>query len=453
MHCWYLQNKLKTSRAYNIVKKNLLETQTGQSLPPLSLRKNFSWTFIANVIYGICQWGTIIVLAKISTPEIVGRFTLGVAVATPVILLANLHLRAVQVTDSKQQYQFCDYLELRLMTTIAAILVIAGISFSHLYTGVTGLIIFLVGLGKAVEAISDIFQGQLQYHERMDGVARSIILRSLASMAVTIAILGLTQSLAWALLGVVVSNIVLLFNYDIPTATWISRGSQSKMNWRNSYASLASLIQRLPNLSQLALYALPVGLLMMMLSLTLNIPRYFIEQHLGQRELGIFAAIAYIPVAGITFITALGQSALPRLSRYYAERNSKAFQSLLLKMMNIGLGIGIIGLIIAVGLGKPLLTIAYRSEYAEQSTVLVWLMVWGGFLYLATFLGYGVAAARYFKTSLGCSCLLVAITFASCIWLIPAYGLNGAAIALAIGGLAQLIGNLTIVGYAIYKIR
>jgi O-antigen/teichoic acid export membrane protein len=418
---------------------------------PLSLRKNFSWTFIANIIYGVCQWGTIIVLAKISQPEVVGQFTLAVAVTSPIILLANLNLRAVQVTDAKKQYQFRDYLELRVITTLVSILLISVVGFSPAYGGPTGLIIALVGLGKAVDSVSDVFQGLLQQHERMDGVAHSIILRSLASMGVTVVLLGLTQNLALALIGVFVSNIVILFGYDIPTAVWMGRSPPSKAAW-GSHFNLAQLSSRLPRLIQLALYALPVGLLMMMLSLTLNVPRYFIEQHLGQRELGIFAAIAYIPVAGITFITALGQSALPRLSRYYAEGKRNDFQILLLKMTGIALVIGIIGLIVSIFFGKLLLTVVYRPEYAEQSTVLIWLMLWGGLLYISTFLGYGVGAARYFKTSLGCSFILVAITFVSCIWLIPQYGLTGAAIALAISGAAQLLGNLLIVGYALQRI-
>jgi hypothetical protein len=47
----------------------------------LSLRKNFSWTFVGNVVYAACQWGILVALAKLGTPEMVGQFTLGLAVA------------------------------------------------------------------------------------------------------------------------------------------------------------------------------------------------------------------------------------------------------------------------------------------------------------------------------------------------------------------------------------
>ena len=52
----------------------------------LSLRANFSWTFMGRVVYVGCQWGMLTVLAKLGSPEMVGRFSLGLAVTAPIIL-------------------------------------------------------------------------------------------------------------------------------------------------------------------------------------------------------------------------------------------------------------------------------------------------------------------------------------------------------------------------------
>ena len=53
------------------------------------------------------------VLAKLGTPEMVGQFTLGLAITTPLIMFTNLQLRAVQATDASRQYKFGDYFALR----------------------------------------------------------------------------------------------------------------------------------------------------------------------------------------------------------------------------------------------------------------------------------------------------------------------------------------------------
>src|SRR4051794_16358727 len=78
-----------------------LEAQAIQPDNRLSLRANFTWTFVGNVIYAACQWGMLVVLAKVARPETVGNFALALAVTAPVIMLTNLQLRAVQATDAR----------------------------------------------------------------------------------------------------------------------------------------------------------------------------------------------------------------------------------------------------------------------------------------------------------------------------------------------------------------
>ena len=97
----------------------------------ISLRQNFYWTFAGNVIYAASSWAILIVLAKLGTPEIVGHFTLGLAVTAPIIMFTNLALRAVQSTDAHREYTFSDYLALRLLMTTMAVLLIAGIAVLH----------------------------------------------------------------------------------------------------------------------------------------------------------------------------------------------------------------------------------------------------------------------------------------------------------------------------------
>ena len=121
---------------------------------PLSLRSNFSWTFAGNVVYAGCQWGMLMVLAKLGSPERVGQFALGLALTAPVIMLTNLQLRAIQATDARREYRFGHYLALRLATTALSLLVIAGIACG--YRLETALVILAVGLSKAFESLSDV---------------------------------------------------------------------------------------------------------------------------------------------------------------------------------------------------------------------------------------------------------------------------------------------------------
>src|ERR1700675_4948304 len=82
-----------------------------------SLRWNFSWTFVGNVIYSGSQWSMLVLLAKIGNPEMVGQYGLALAIAGPVLALSSLQLRAVLTTDVREQIHFGEYLGFRLLTT------------------------------------------------------------------------------------------------------------------------------------------------------------------------------------------------------------------------------------------------------------------------------------------------------------------------------------------------
>ncbi len=123
-------------------------------------------------------------------------------------------------------------------------------------------------------------------------------------------------------------------------------------------------------LRALLVLAFPLGIVMLLVSLSSNIPRYAIERHLGTTQLGIYAALAYLIVAGTTVISALGQSAVPRMAIYYATGDFRAFWSLSRRLMLIGAALGGAGFMLAHLIGAELMRIIYTSEYAEYVNVL-----------------------------------------------------------------------------------
>ena len=408
-----------------------------QKSKPLSLRRNFSWTFIGNAIYAACQWGMLIVLAKLGSPEMVGQFTLGLAVTAPIVMLTNLQLDIVQATDAKQEYAFSDYLGLRLIGTTIALVVIAIVTLWTGYSLQTSLVILLVGLAKAFESVSDIFHGLIQQHERMDRIAISLMIKGPLSLLLLGLGVFLSGSVVWGVAGLVIAWAVVLVACDIRNGTLIlNRVPKIRLNWK----TLISLMW----------LSLPLGLVKMLLSLNSNIPRYFIEEYLGERELGIFAALAYLMVAGNMVIFALGESASPRLAKYYSARNLPAFRGLLIKLVGLAALIGGMAIIVAQFAGRELLTILYRPEYGLHQDLFVLLMVAGAISYMSSFLGYGMTAARYFRVQTPLFVIVTAISAIACLWLLPTQGLIGAAKALMVAAIMQAIFSLGVIIHALY---
>ncbi len=411
-----------------------------QQLKPLTLRRNFSWTFIGNAFYAASQWGMLVVIAKIGSPEMLGQFTLGLAITAPVMLFTNLHLRSVQATDARHQYIFGDYLGLRLISTGLALLMIALITLSAGYHWQTSLVILLIGMAKAFESISDVFYGLIQQYERMDHIAISLMIKGSLSLLLLGLGVYISGNLLWGVAGLVVAWGMVLFIYDIGSGALIlNQTPQARWHLRT--------------LIKLVSLSIPLGFVMMLISLNTNIPRYFIEQSLGERELGIFAALAYLMVVGGMVVNALGESASPKLAKYYAVGDCMAFCQLLFKLVGIAAILGLTVVLIAIVAGRQILTLLYRPEYAEQIDLFVWLMVAAGIRYISSFLGYGITAARYFRIQIPLFVVVTSISAISCFWLVPKQGLLGAAIALNISAVVQLGFSLAIVIYALQRLK
>jgi O-antigen/teichoic acid export membrane protein len=420
---------------------------------PLTLRRNFSWTFIGNTVYAACQWGMVMMLAKLGSPEMVGQFTLGFAITAPVFMFSNLQLRVIQATDAKQQYQFADYLGLRLIATTIGLLVVAGITLMSGYRPQTALVVMLVALAKAFESISDVFYGLIQQHERMDRIALSLMIKGPLSLLLLGFGVYLTNNVVWGVAGLTVAWAGILLFHDLRNGAALLKDAAANENY-NLKAKKHVLQPRwdVKTLVKLIKYAAPLGFVMMLISLNSNIPRYFIERHLGERELGVFAAMAYLMVLGSMVINALGESASPRLAKYFANNNASAFRLLLLKLVGIAGVIGSISVVISLVGGKQILTLLYSAEYAKHTTLFVWLMIAAGMGYVSSFLGYGMTTAQYFRIQIP---LFSAVTGASALasmWLIPAYGLQGAAIALIVSSVVQVIISWGIITHALKKL-
>jgi O-antigen/teichoic acid export membrane protein len=423
---------------------------------PLTLKSNFSWTFVGNAIYAVCQWGMLVVLAKLGSPEMVGTFTLGLAITAPIFMFSNLQLRHIQATDTKQQYLFSDYLGLRLICTILALGVVVAITIVAEYPWQVSLTILLVGLAKAFESVSDVFYGLIQQHERMDRIAISLMIKGPLSLIMMGLGIYLTGNILWGMIGLAASWGIVAFGYDLRSGKLILANAASVIkNQQSKFRIYSSILPRWESkaLKQIVWLSLPLGYVMLLISLNVNVPRYFIERYLGERELGFFAALAYLMVSGSMIVNALGQSATPRLAKYYAAGNSQAFRQLLFKLVVIGAGLGGLGILVSVLAGKQILSIFYQPEYAQYADLFVWLMIAAGISYISYFLGYGMTAARYFRIQMPLFTLATATSAATSFWLIPRLGLKGAAIALIIGALVEAVFSLGVIFHAIYRIK
>ena len=408
-----------------------------QGATSASLRSNFAWTFAGNSFYAAGQWVILSLFAKLGGSEMLGQYALAVALTAPVVMLSHLNLRAVLATDVGGQYPFGDYLAVRLGTTAAALVAIAGIAAATGGSWPLAGAVVAVGVAQCAETVSDIYYGAMQRRERMGQIARSIIARTSVSVSALGAALWMTHNLVWAVAALAVGRLAVLLAYD-------------------RYAGAAGEnLSRSGLRAELAIFrtALPLGVVLMLVSLNANLPRYAVEHHLGTRDLGVFAAVVSFITVGSTIVNALGQTSTPRLARYFSECNLPRFRQLIFRLAGLVLLLGASGVLVAMFLGRFVLRLIYRPEYGAHSGLLVAVMGAATLSYLAIALGYAVTGARVFRAQMPLFCAVAACCGVASWLLVPKLGLYGAVLALALASSLQIAGQLLILVWAIRRME
>ncbi len=420
-----------------------IETSSKLSLPrgkAPSLSTDFSWMLVGNAVYAGAQFATLMLLTKLVQPEMVGQYALGLAIVYPTINLANLQLRAVMNSVTRPQIRFGDYLGLRLLTTSLSLVIIFAITRILRYREELTAVVLMVGVAYAIESISDIYYARLQLHDRMAEIAKSLMARALLSVLGLAVATYVSGSLVWGIAGITLARITVLFGYDICERT---HGLGAQSNWFPRSEALKPRLDLTVERELLGV-SLPLGIVVLLSALNSSVPSYFIKHALGERDLGIFAAIGFAVSVGNMAVVSLGQSAFTRLARSYASGNLAAFSSLLGKLLAVGAMLGASGMIVSKFAGREILTILFRPEYAERADLLPWIMAVGGVVYMAQFLGFGLTAANFYNSQVVLNILANLSLIASCYWLVGGQGLLGVIIAMLIAAIVQLAASAII---------
>jgi len=420
------------------------QSKTGDSLAAAaticktaSLRANFSWMLAGNAIYAVCQWAVLGLLARMGTPAVVGQYVLATAVTAPIMAFFMLQIRIVQATDVRREYEFGHYLAVRLLALATALVTILGVAACSNYEGETLMMILAVALSACADGLSDTAYGLLQQHERLERIAHSMMLRGSVALATVGLVMFLTEQPFLAIFAGAAMRLAIVFGFDLRNVKRVLR--HEKGAWRPRW--------ELRKLFSLARLASPLGLVMMLIVLNNSIPRYFVEEHLGKAPLGIFGAIGYLGVIGAMVVGALGESITPRLSRAYMRNDKSEFLGLWLRLAGFGTALGAVGVVVSIVAGPQILSVLYGPDYAAESDLLIWTMITAGAGYVASFSGYAVTSARYYRSQIPLFALVAVTNACACYVLVPWMGLRGAAFALGIGMVVQLIGSVSIIAH------
>lgn len=374
-----------------------------------SLKYNVVWMFIGNAVYAFSQWFQISTISKMSEISSLGNFTLALAIVSPVFMFSNLQLRGVQVTDTLEEWRFSDYFFLRFVSNALSIIFLICVC---LIVKVDIGLILLLSLLKSIEGFSEVFNSRQQLHEQMRLVSISFMLKGLSIIISTFLGLYFFKSIELGLALAIIINLLILYLNDYKNCKLLL--SDQKIFKRDN-AKLKSLLKK----------AFPLGIVMLILSLNTNSLKYYVEYFLGTENQGVYSSLTYVIILGNFVLSAIAQTILPRLGRFYNENQFNSFKSIAFKFILISIGIGVISFIMSYLFSDLILTLLFNKKFLDYSVLFKLIMFSTIFIYCASSLGYILTSMREYKVQpfINMTVLLSNLIFGYIF--IRKYGING----------------------------
>lgn len=268
----------------------------------LPLSSSMAYAIGGQFGYVLTQMLILAALAQLRGQDAVGEFGIALALTTPFFTLGSMGGRSSQASDVTQIFPFSDYGGLTVY--LATFAVIASIAAGVVMTdGHTLLIVVVIALTKAFEAVSNLSYGAFQQAGRVDQVALSLFRRGVITLPIFVGflLLGAPTGLAFVAQLLVWSACALFFDY--PRASRMMTGGLAR-----------------PNLSPKRVIALarttaPLGASYFLNSLLVSLPRIIVERMIGISAVGMLTVVTYFQQAGTMLANAISQMLISRVAR------------------------------------------------------------------------------------------------------------------------------------------
>ncbi|MEX6216491.1 oligosaccharide flippase family protein [Mammaliicoccus sciuri] len=345
------------------------------------MKKNFSFAFISNIISSACKFLILLLIVKLGSPSEVGIYNYALIISAPVFLFTSLKIRSIQVTNNN--YKFNEYYSLIISLNIIVLAIVTIISLL-IEKNVTAYAIIIISSIKVLDNLREVIYGLYQKDEDLKSVGLSIIINNILNLIIFGAVYYVSTNLIISLILMFMSSVFTFLIYDLKVLN-------------KNYDTKLRLVLNRKRLITILLLAIPLSISSSLESLNTSIPRIILKNSHGEFYLGIFSAIAYILVLANLFANSISQVFLPRLSKYFYQKNINEFNKLSNKLIGIGFIIGSFTFLFVLIFGRIILKIAFGEIYSKYHLVLIILSIGLMFLLSGVFAGTVITSTGNYK--------------------------------------------------------
>lgn len=383
-------------------------------------KQNVIWNIIGSFCYAFASMVLSFLVLRIIGKEQGGIFSFGYSTfGQQMFLLAYFGIRPFQVTDGAGTYGFGDYLHHRYVTCLLALAAGAGYLVVSGYSVEKAGVIFLLVCYKVIDGFADVYESEFQRNGNLHLTGKSNTFRTLLSVGTFLTVLVLWKNLAAACMAAVAAQAVGVILFDCMV---IKRLSGIRWTWNRD--------RLLPLTSETVLLFVSVFLDFYIFSAA----KYAIDSCLDDVASGYFNII-FMPTSMINLAAGFViRPVLTYLTDDWNQRKFQKFTGLLLKISGIIGGLSVLAVVLAWGIGKPVLGImeqllgaAYKGSLTVYHSSFVLIVLGGSFYAFLNLYYYVLVIIRQQKVIFGIYLVLTGLAAWLAPRLVSVYGIPGAA--------------------------
>lgn len=399
---------------------------------PISLRRNVLWNTFGCAFYQGCQWViTVLVVLLSSDYSNSGILALAMSIGNVFFGLATYNMRTYQISDVDNVNSANNYIAMRMVTTLGALLLCGCYAFVTSGPSGTFLSIAAYLLFKSDEAFANVLYGIDQKAQRMDFIGQSQIMRGCCCVLCFSLALYIVDELPLAIMSMVVACMVVSLLFDLRKAGGIAGSLHPYIEMKRLCSLLRSCF---PSVCSIVISGLVV---------TAARQLFFFKY--GDSALGIYATVATPSVLIQVLANNLYSPMLVSIANSFASGENKTTAR---QMINLAFIVLLIGLAVSFGLslvGEPLLTFVYGAEISEYAYLLFPALIVTTLMAISYLLSDLLIIIRCMRGALLLNATALLVTIITINTLIDRFYMNGINIALIMAyGLSIVVGALVI---------
>ena len=411
----------------------------------ISEKPSESSVYLWNITASIANAGLSVLIFAIATRMLNNNdtdiFSIAWSISQLMATVGTYQIRTYQATDVEENFKFSQYVIFRIITV--GIMMIASVAYIGVkkYDAYKGMIVLILCLFRAVDAIADVYEGWFQQKERLDLAGKACTYRVLFALVSFGISLIITRNMLIACIILVISYVVCFALYDIRYCRAVPELKENRINGKN-----------IRWIIKLALEGFPLffnAFLMMSIS---NAPKMALDTAIAnnQIQVGIQTVfnILFIPASFLTLAYIVFRPLLTKMAIYWNNNKIQKFLKIVFLIVGCLLGTAVVLLVGCAILGIPVLSILYAIDLKDYKMELLIIVAGGCFCTFSyVFDNALVVIRRQYMLVLSYIISWIYIKLTVTMY-VDKYGMLGAAIAYATCMLVFLI--VTVVIFSVF---